>query len=50
MPAPTPAPPRRQGRAPWGAGEAALTLGAVLLLLVAHQLWWTNLTPPPRTA
>lgn len=38
MPTPTPAPLRRQGRALWGAGEAALTLGAVLLLLVAHQL------------
>ncbi|MEU0184378.1 class E sortase [Streptomyces sp. NPDC006207] len=37
------APLRWQGRALWGAGEAALTLGAVLLLLVAHQLWWTNL-------
>lgn len=43
MPTRTPAPLRWQGRALWGAGEAALTLGAVLLLLVAHQLWWTNL-------
>ncbi|MEU1617907.1 class E sortase [Streptomyces sp. NPDC005722] len=43
MPTRTPAPLRRHGRALWGAGEAALTLGAVLLLLVAHQLWWTNL-------
>ncbi|MEU6992487.1 class E sortase [Streptomyces sp. NPDC046465] len=29
-------------RALWGAAEAAVTLGLVLLLLVAHQLWWTN--------
>ncbi|MET9874513.1 class E sortase [Actinacidiphila glaucinigra] len=43
MPTRTPAPLRWQGRALWGASEAALTLGAVLLLLVAHQLWWTNL-------
>ncbi|GAA3121640.1 class E sortase [Streptomyces rectiviolaceus] len=26
----------------WGGAEAAVTLGVVLLLLVAHQLWWTN--------
>lgn len=26
----------------WGVGELAVTCGAVLLLLVAHQLWWTN--------
>ncbi|MBJ3812105.1 class E sortase [Streptomyces flavofungini] len=26
----------------WYAAEAVLTLGLVLLLLVAHQLWWTN--------
>lgn len=26
----------------WGGAEAAVTLGIVLLLLVAHQLWWTN--------
>ncbi|MEU6002474.1 class E sortase [Streptomyces sp. NPDC047197] len=26
----------------WGAAEAAVTCGLVLLLLVAHQLWWTN--------
>ncbi|WP_414079963.1 class E sortase [Streptomyces sp. KN37] len=26
----------------WGGGEAAVTLGLVLLLFVAHQLWWTN--------
>ncbi|MCB5910278.1 class E sortase [Streptomyces pinistramenti] len=29
-------------RALWGCGELAVTLGAVLLLLVVHQLWWTN--------
>lgn len=29
-------------RALWGAGEALVTVGLVLLLLVAHQLWWTN--------
>ncbi|MFE6400602.1 class E sortase [Streptomyces alboflavus] len=26
----------------WHAAEATLTLGLVLLLLVVHQLWWTN--------
>ncbi|MGW7076510.1 class E sortase [Streptomyces sp. NPDC054866] len=26
----------------WGGAEAAVTCGLVLLLLVAHQLWWTN--------
>ncbi|WP_405664273.1 class E sortase [Streptomyces sp. RK9] len=26
----------------WYAAEATLTLGLVLLLLVVHQLWWTN--------
>lgn len=26
----------------WGGAEVAVTLGIVLLLLVAHQLWWTN--------
>ncbi|WP_455353552.1 class E sortase [Streptomyces sp. SYSU K217416] len=26
----------------WAGGEAAVTLGVVLLLLVVHQLWWTN--------
>src|SRR4051794_33917363 len=31
------------GRALWGAGELGVTLGVVVLLLVAHQLWWTNL-------
>lgn len=35
----------RRGRAArllWGGAEAAVTCGLVLLLLVAHQLWWTN--------
>ncbi|WP_223832812.1 class E sortase [Streptomyces venezuelae] len=42
----------QQGRAPgrrslaaclvWNVAEVAVTLGVVLLLLVAHQLWWTN--------
>ncbi|MEV0319078.1 class E sortase [Streptomyces sp. NPDC050659] len=26
----------------WSGAEIAVTLGLVLLLLVAHQLWWTN--------
>ncbi|GAA0453044.1 hypothetical protein GCM10010361_16420 [Streptomyces olivaceiscleroticus] len=26
----------------WTAAELAVTLGAVLVLLVVHQLWWTN--------
>lgn len=26
----------------WGGAEVAVTCGLVLLLLVAHQLWWTN--------
>ncbi|MEU8827274.1 class E sortase [Streptomyces sp. NPDC048636] len=26
----------------WTAGELAVTLGLVMLLLVVHQLWWTN--------
>ncbi|BBJ43467.1 hypothetical protein SSPO_061850 [Streptomyces antimycoticus] len=26
----------------WTAGELAVTLGVVVLLLVVHQLWWTN--------
>uniref|UniRef100_UPI00068DF40C class E sortase n=1 Tax=Streptomyces aureocirculatus TaxID=67275 RepID=UPI00068DF40C len=36
--------PRRGplARALWYSGEAVLTLGLVLLLLVVHQLWWTN--------
>ncbi|MFU0438591.1 class E sortase [Streptomyces sp. BG2AG] len=29
-------------RALWGFAEVAVSLGVVLLLLVAHQLWWTN--------
>ncbi|MFI9046700.1 class E sortase [Streptomyces sp. NPDC053427] len=29
-------------RALWTGAELAVTLGAVLLLLVVHQLWWTN--------
>ncbi|MCX4974126.1 class E sortase [Streptomyces sp. NBC_00620] len=36
---------RRQAmrrRALWTGGELLVTLGVVLLLLVAHQLWWTN--------
>ncbi|MHC0432522.1 class E sortase [Streptomyces sp. O3] len=26
----------------WGAAEVAVTVGVVLLLLVVHQVWWTN--------
>ncbi|WWR55200.1 class E sortase [Streptomyces sp. SCSIO 30461] len=26
----------------WGAAETAVTVGVVVLLLVVHQLWWTN--------
>ncbi|AEW94283.1 hypothetical protein SCATT_19120 [Streptantibioticus cattleyicolor NRRL 8057 = DSM 46488] len=26
----------------WALGEAAVTIGAVVLLLVVHALWWTN--------
>ncbi|MGD6752451.1 class E sortase [Streptomyces sp. BH105] len=26
----------------WNSAEAAVTLGLVVLLLVVHQLWWTN--------
>ncbi|MFC5217412.1 class E sortase [Streptomyces coerulescens] len=26
----------------WGGGEALVTVGVVLLLLVVHQMWWTN--------
>ncbi|MFD3929234.1 class E sortase [Streptomyces sp. NPDC058614] len=36
---------RRQAirrRALWTGGELLVTLGVVLLLLVVHQLWWTN--------
>jgi len=29
-------------RALWTGGELFVTVGVVLLLLVAHQLWWTN--------
>lgn len=32
----------RAVRALWTGAELAVTLGAVLLLLVVHQLWWTN--------
>nr|WP_323748925.1 class E sortase [Streptomyces sp. PR69] len=36
---------RRTGfaRVLWGVAELAVTLGVVVLLLVVHQLWWTNL-------
>ncbi|MFJ7156598.1 class E sortase [Streptomyces sp. NPDC101118] len=30
------------GRLLWGGAELAVTCGLVLLLLVVHQLWWTN--------
>ncbi|MDF6042660.1 class E sortase [Streptomyces sp. JH14] len=38
---------RRRGRRVaarglWAGAEAVVTLGVVLLLLVVHQLWWTN--------
>ncbi|MEU1806075.1 class E sortase [Streptomyces sp. NPDC019937] len=36
---------RRQvlvARVLWTGGEIAVTIGLVVLLLVAHQLWWTN--------
>ncbi|MFC0848135.1 class E sortase [Streptomyces noboritoensis] len=33
---------RPLGRTLWTGAEAVVTLGLVLLLLVAHQLWWTN--------
>jgi len=29
-------------RALWTGGEVAVTIGIVVLLLVVHQLWWTN--------
>ncbi|MER5595855.1 class E sortase [Streptomyces sp. NPDC002265] len=32
----------RLRRALWGTGELLVTAGLVLLLLVVHQLWWTN--------
>lgn len=37
--------PGRRGRAArlvWGGAEVAVTCGLILLLLVVHQLWWTN--------
>ncbi|MBD0747521.1 class E sortase [Streptomyces sp. CBMA152] len=34
--------PRLLARALWSGAELAVTLGVVILLLVAHQLWWTN--------
>ncbi|MBB5106335.1 hypothetical protein FHS40_005439 [Streptomyces spectabilis] len=36
--------PRRSplARCLWYAAELLVTLGFVLLLLVVHQLWWTN--------
>ncbi|MFF1710724.1 class E sortase [Streptomyces sp. NPDC058268] len=33
---------RRAARLVWGGAEIAVTCGLVLLLLVVHQLWWTN--------
>ncbi|PSM43755.1 class E sortase [Streptomyces dioscori] len=32
----------RYARLLWNSAEVVVTLGVVLLLLVAHQLWWTN--------
>ncbi|MFD9000560.1 class E sortase [Streptomyces sp. NPDC059582] len=32
----------RRRRALWGVGEVLVTAGLLLLLLVVHQLWWTN--------
>ncbi|MFD0306287.1 class E sortase [Streptomyces sp. NPDC127119] len=32
----------RYARLLWNGAEVVVTLGVVLLLLVAHQLWWTN--------
>ncbi len=32
----------RFARGLWAAAEITVTLGVVVLLLVAHQLWWTN--------
>ncbi|MFJ6613514.1 class E sortase [Streptomyces sp. NPDC091289] len=34
--------PRLLARGLWVSAECVVTLGVVLLLLVAHQLWWTN--------
>ncbi|MFJ3229513.1 class E sortase [Streptomyces sp. NPDC086787] len=33
----------RRLRVVWTGGEVLVTVGVVLLLLVVHQLWWTNL-------
>ncbi|WP_410090182.1 hypothetical protein [Streptomyces sp. OR43] len=33
---------RLAARGLWTGAELVMTLGVVLLLLVAHQLWWTN--------
>lgn len=43
-PGAVPGRPRRSplGRALWVAAELAMTAGVLVLLLVAHQLWWTN--------
>jgi sortase A len=39
------APPRELGRTVVrGFGEVLITLGALLLLMVVYQLWWTNVT------
>ena len=35
---------RWPGRVLWGLGEAAVTFGVLVLLLVVHQLWWSNVT------
>ncbi|WP_406477379.1 class E sortase [Streptomyces sp. NBC_01615] len=32
----------RRRRALWTGGEVLVTVGVVLMLLVVHQLWWTN--------
>ncbi|MFF7972780.1 class E sortase [Streptomyces sp. NPDC007905] len=32
----------RWRRGLWGSAEALVTVGVVLMLLVVHQLWWTN--------
>lgn len=32
----------RRRRALWTGGELLVTVGVVLMLLVVHQLWWTN--------
>ncbi|MCZ0989007.1 class E sortase [Streptomyces diastatochromogenes] len=32
----------RWRRGLWGGGEVLVTVGVVLMLLVVHQLWWTN--------